>query len=55
MTMEELELNDNTGIYSFMATDRVMIKAEGKGASMDDLKAAAGSIDSTQVQALAQE
>ncbi len=55
MTLEEIDLNENTGIHSFMVGEKLLVKAEGRGASMNELKAATGSIDSAQLEALAQD
>ena len=54
MTMEEYNSKAKTGTYSFMVADRIMVKAKGHGASIDELKASAHTIDTARVEALAQ-
>lgn len=54
MTMEEFDSNAQTGTYSFLLADRVMVKAQGQGgASIEDLKAAAQAVDTGRIEALA--
>jgi Yip1-like protein len=53
MTMEEFNRDTSVGKFAVIAGDRVMVEAEGSGASMDALKSAVGSIDLGQVEALA--
>ena len=53
MTMEEFNRETSVGKFAVIAGDRVMVEAEGSGASMDALKSAVGSIDLGQVEALA--
>jgi len=53
MTMEEFNRETGVGKFTVIAGDRVMVEAEGSGASMDALKSAVGSIDLGQVEALA--
>ena len=53
MTMEEFNRETEVGKFAVIAGDRVMVEAEGSGASMDALKSAVGSIDLGQVEALA--
>ena len=53
MTMEEFNRETGVGKFAVIAGDRVMVEAEGSGASMDALKSAVGSIDLGQVEALA--
>ncbi len=53
MTMEEFNRETSVGKFAVIAGDRVMVEAEGSGASMDALKSAIGTIDLGQVEALA--
>jgi hypothetical protein len=53
MTMEEFNRETSVGKFAVIAGDRVMVEAEGSGASMDALKSAVESIDLGQVEALA--
>jgi hypothetical protein len=53
MTMEEFNRETRVGKFAVIVADRVMIEAEGADASMDALKAAIGTIDLGQVEALA--
>ena len=53
MTMEEFNRETKAGKYSIIVGDRIMVEAEGSGATVDELKAAVGAIDLGQVEALA--
>ena len=53
MTMEEFNRETKVGKFAVIVADRVMVEAEGADASMDALKAAIGTIDLGQVEALA--
>jgi hypothetical protein len=53
MTMEEFNRETKAGKFAVIVGDRVMVEAEGAGASMDALKAAVGTIDLGQVESLA--
>lgn len=53
MTMEEFNRETKVGKFAVIVGDRVMVEAEGAGASVDALKAAVGTIDLGQVEALA--
>ncbi len=53
MTMEEFNRETKAGKFSVFVGDRVMVEAEGAGATVDDLKAAVGALDLGQVEALA--
>jgi Yip1 domain len=53
MTMEKFDKTGKTGSYGVIVNDRVMIEAEGSGASMDALKAAVRAVDLGSVEALA--
>jgi hypothetical protein len=54
MTIEEFNRETETGKYGVMVSDRVMVEAEGSGASMDALKAAVHAVDLGRVEALAE-
>ena len=53
MTMEEFNRETKAGKFSVIVGDRVMVEAEGSGASVDELKSAVGSIDLGSVEAVA--
>ncbi|MEI9899945.1 MAG: Yip1 family protein [Hyphomicrobium sp.] len=53
MTMEEYDTKAKIGSYATMVSDRVMIKAEGRGATVEQLKAAVGAVDQSAIEALA--
>jgi hypothetical protein len=53
MTVEEFNRETKAGKFAVIVGDRVMVEAEGAGASMDALKTAVGTIDLGQVEALA--
>jgi hypothetical protein len=53
MTMEEFNRETTAGKFAVIVGDRVMVEAEGSGASIDALKAAVGTIDLGEVEALA--
>jgi hypothetical protein len=50
----QFDLGDKSGIYSFMVGERLLVKAEGAGASMDELKAATAAVDAGRLAALVQ-
>jgi hypothetical protein len=52
MTMEEFNRETKTGKFAVIVGDRVMIEAEGSGASVDELKAAVAAVDLGQAEAL---
>jgi hypothetical protein len=52
-TVEEFNRETKSGKYGVMVSDRVMVEADGNGASMDALKAAVAAIDLSSVEALA--
>jgi hypothetical protein len=54
MTMEEFNRETKAGKFAVIVAERVMVEAEGDGATMDDLKSAVGAVDFGQVEALAQ-
>ncbi len=53
MTMEKFDRETKDGTFGVVASDRVMVEAEGTGATMNELKAAVGAIDLGSVEALA--
>jgi len=53
MTTEEFNRETGTGRYGTIVGDRVMVEAEGSGATMEQLKAAVDAVDLTSVAALA--
>jgi hypothetical protein len=53
MTMEKFDNETKDGTFGVVVSDRVMVEAEGNGASMADLKSAVGAIDLGSVEALA--
>jgi Yip1 domain len=53
MTMEEFNRETKAGKFAVIVADRVMIEAEGAGASVDQLKAAVAAVDLGQAEALA--
>jgi hypothetical protein len=54
MTMEEFNRETNAGKYAVMVGDRIMVAADGAGATVDELKSAVGAIDLGKAEALAQ-
>lgn len=52
MTMEEYDAKQKIGSYGTMIGDRVMVKAEGRGASVEELKAAVKAVDSAAIETL---
>jgi Yip1 domain len=54
MTMEEFNRETNAGKYAVMVGDRIMVAADGTGATVDELKSAVGAIDLGKAEALAQ-
>jgi len=53
MTMEKFNRETKDGSFGVIAGDRVMLEAEGTGASMDELKSAVQAVDLGRVEALA--
>ena len=54
MTMEEFNRESKSGKYSIIVGDRIMVEAEGAGATIDELKSAVGgALISAVLQALA--
>ncbi|MBK5197580.1 MAG: YIP1 family protein [Methyloceanibacter sp.] len=53
MTMEKFDKETKDGTFGVVVKDRVMVEAEGNGASMAALKSAVGAIDLGSVEALA--
>jgi hypothetical protein len=53
MTMEKFDRDTKAGTFGVVVSDRVMLEAEGSGASMDDLKSAVQAIDLGSVETLA--
>jgi hypothetical protein len=54
MTMEEFNRETNSGKYAVMVGDRIMVAADGAGATVDELKSAVDAIDLGKVETLAQ-
>jgi hypothetical protein len=52
LTLENYVAPAKTGTYATVVGDRIMLTAEGKSVSMDELKAAIGTIDLAKVEAL---
>jgi len=53
MTVEEFNRETKSGKYSIIVGDRIMVEAEGTGATIDELKSAVGALDLGGVEALA--
>jgi hypothetical protein len=53
MTMEEFNRESKSGKYSIIVGDRIMVEAEGAGATIDELKSAVGALDLGSIEALA--
>jgi hypothetical protein len=53
MTMEEFDSKAKIGSFATMIADRLMVKAEGRGVSVDQLKSALRAIDARRLEALA--
>lgn len=53
MTIEEFNRQTNSGKYATIVDNRIMIEAEGAGATMDELKAAVQAVGLDRVEALA--
>ena len=53
MTVEEFNRETKSGKYSIIVGDRIMVEAEGAGATIDELKSAVGALDLGGVEALA--
>ncbi len=53
MTMEEFNRETKAGTFSVLVAERVMVKAEGTGASIDELKSAVRTVDVGRIEALA--
>ena len=53
MTMEEFDVKAKIGSYATMIADRLMVKAEGHGVSIEQLKSAVQAVDAQRVEALA--
>jgi hypothetical protein len=53
MTEEEYDRSSKVGKYSVMVGDKFMVEASGQGASMDELKAAVGAVDTPALEAAA--
>jgi hypothetical protein len=53
MTMEEFDPKAKIGSYATMIADRVMVKAEGRGVSVEQLKSAFHAVDAQRIEALA--
>jgi hypothetical protein len=54
LTLENYIAPTKASAYATVVKNRIMLTAEGKGASMDEIKAAIGTIDLAQVEALAE-
>lgn len=53
MTQESYDRQAKSGEYSVLVGERFMVQAEGEGVTMDDLKAAVGSVDARRLEGLA--
>jgi hypothetical protein len=53
LTMEDFNPDMRTGSYAVLVADRVLIKAEGRGVNMEQLRAAVATIDRSKIEALA--
>jgi hypothetical protein len=53
MTMEKFNRDTKTGKFGVVVSDRIMVEAEGTGASMDELKKAVKEVDIGRIEALA--
>ena len=53
MTMEEFDAKQKIGSYATMIADRLMVKAEGRGVSIEQLKSAVRAVDAQRLEALA--
>jgi Yip1-like protein len=53
MTIEEFNRETKSGKYSIIVGDRIMVEADGAGATIDAIKAAVGAIDLGALEALA--
>jgi hypothetical protein len=53
MTMEEYDTKARIGSFGTMIADRVMVKAEGRGVSVEQLKSAVHAVDAQRIEALA--
>jgi Yip1-like protein len=53
MAIEEFNRETEVGKFAVIVSERVMVEAEGAGASIDDLKSAVGEVDFDNVEALA--
>ena len=53
MTMEEFDAKQKNGSFATMIADRLMVKAEGRGVSVEQLKVAVRAIDAQRLEALA--
>lgn len=55
MTMEEYDPKAKIGTYGTMISDRVMVKAEGHGVSVEQLKSAVRAVDAASLERLAKQ
>jgi hypothetical protein len=53
MTMEEFDQKARIGAFGTMIADRIMVKAEGHGVSVEQLKSAVRAVDAARLEALA--
>lgn len=53
MTQESYDRQAKSGEYSVLVGERFMVQAEGEGVTMEDLKAAVGSVDARRLEGLA--
>ena len=53
MTMEEFDAKAKSGSFATMIADRLMVKAEGRGVSVEQLKSAVHAVDAQRLEALA--
>jgi hypothetical protein len=54
MAIEEFNSETKAGKFAVIVSERVMVEAEGAGASIDDLKSAVGAVDLDSVETLAE-
>lgn len=53
MTIEEFNRETNSGKYATIVDNRIMVEADGTGATMNELKAAVAAVDLARIEALA--
>jgi hypothetical protein len=53
MTTEDFNTDGKIGSYSVLVAERILVKAEGRGADMEQLTAAVGAVDAGAIEAMA--